>query len=212
LCSAIPYFEKNGFNGLLCCHERAALIIKYYGIKSDFYFINTQEYRYQLKNGSYINFLFAPYLHFPGAIMTYLPTKEILLSGDLFGAFSENWSLYAPEDYEESMKTFHESYMPSHEILAPVMNQLLKYDISIICPQHGSIINKNVTSYINILRDLPCGVLLRPVKKNLIERGGILSLCNEILKRYFALFRNKEIRRIFPSNCQGKRNALDYNY
>ena len=36
LCSAIPYFEKNGFKGLLCCHERAALIIKYYGVTSDF--------------------------------------------------------------------------------------------------------------------------------------------------------------------------------
>ena len=32
------------------------------------------------------------------------------------------------------------------------------------------------------------------------ERGGILSLCNEILKRYFALFRNKEIREVFAKS------------
>jgi two-component system, cell cycle response regulator len=147
LCSAVPYFEENGFSGVLCCHERAAWIIRYYGIASEFYMVNTNKYRYKLKNGSQIDFLFAPYLHFPGAIMTYLAKQKTLISGDLFGAFSETWSLYAQDDYEETMKTYHESYMPSHEILEPVMTQLLQYNITTICPQHGSVINNNVIKY-----------------------------------------------------------------
>ncbi len=206
LCSSLPLFEQHGFSGVLCCHERTASIIIFYGINSQFYHVNTHKYHYNLKDGSHIKFLPAPYLHFPGAIMTYLPKQRTLLSGDLFGAFSKNWSLYAGDEYAEAMKSFHESYMPSHNILQPVMEQLLSYDIQTICPQHGSIITGDTTSYIEILRDLPCGNFIDPVRKDLLEAGGYISLCSQVLKRYFAIYGSKAVRETFMNS----HFALDY--
>ncbi|MGM0431360.1 MAG: diguanylate cyclase [Spirochaetota bacterium] len=197
LCSSLPYFEQQGFSGLICCHERAAVIIRYYGISSEFYFINRNKYRYRLKDGTYLRFLPAPYLHFPGAIMSYIPEEKVLISGDLFGAMSSTWELFAGEDYLESMKAFHESYMPSHEILEPVMNQLLYFDIDCICPQHGSVINQNVRESITVLKNLDCGTFMRPVRKDLLEAGGYIFLCSQVLKRYIALYGSSAVREVF---------------
>ncbi|MGE0073946.1 MAG: MBL fold metallo-hydrolase [Sphaerochaetaceae bacterium] len=194
LCSALPLFEKAGFAGPICCHKRAAAIITYYGVQNPFYPIDLHEYAYTLKDGTAITFIFAPYLHFPGAIMSYLPIQKVLVSGDLFGSVTSQWHLFAESGYEEGMKAFHEAYMPSHDILKPVMDQLEHYDIKIICPQHGSIIKTEIPYHIQLLRDLPCGIFLEPVRKNLLDVGGHLALCNQIVKRYVAMFGAKEVR------------------
>jgi len=200
LCAAIPIFEQHGFSGEICCHERAAMIISYYGISSNFYLVNQNQYRKALSDGTVLQFLYAPYLHFPGAIMTYLSPCKALVSGDVFGAITSEWSLYAQVDYIEAMKTFHESYMPSHDILGPVMNQLMLYDIEIICPQHGSVIDKDIRTYIEVLRDLPCGRFMAPLRKNLMEANGILDLCSTVLKRYLAVYGQKAVREVFAKS------------
>ena len=200
LCSAIPIFEQNGFSGCICCHERAATIIQFYGVKSPFYYVDQHNFQYQMKNGKDLRFLYAPYLHFPAAIMTYLPKQKAVISGDLFGAITNDWHLYAPEDYQESMITFHEIYMPSHEILDSAMNQLLQLDINLICPQHGSIIARDCKKYIEILKNLDCGFFLKPLRKNLVEAGGYLQLCDQIIKRYFSIYGIKKIRETFEDS------------
>lgn len=206
LCAAIPILEQNGFSGYVCCHERAANIIQFYGVKSSFYYVDQHNFRYQMKNGNDLRFLYAPYLHFPAAIMTYLQRQKAVLTGDLFGAIANNWYLYASEDYQESMKTYHEIYMPSHEILEPAMNQLLKLEIRLICPQHGSIIANDCSRYIEILKNLECGFFLKPLRKNLMEAGGYQQLCNQIIKRYFSMYGVKKVRETF----EGSGFILDY--
>jgi diguanylate cyclase (GGDEF)-like protein len=201
LCSSLPLFEKHGFKGVYCCHTRASLIISYYGVHRSFYHVNLQNYRFPLVDGSSIEFIFTPYLHFPGAIMTYLPQQKVLLSGDVFGAVTKQWNLYAGPDYEEAMKTFHETYMPSHAILKSTMDTLLQYDISMICPQHGSIITKNPRRHIEILRDLSCGLFLDLVKKDLMEAGGYLALCNQIVKRYLATYTLTDVQQLFNDSA-----------
>ncbi len=95
------------------------------------------------------------------------------------------------------MQAFHESYMPSNDVLRPVMEYLLSMDISIIAPQHGSIITKDIKKYIKCLRDLECGTFLAPNKKAITSIGGYVGLCNKILKRYYSLFRPEDVRRMF---------------
>ena len=200
LCAAIPMFEQHGFKGEICCHERSAMLIAYYGIKSDFYLVNQNQFRYQLADGSFIQFLYAPYLHFPGAIMTYLPTQRALISGDLFGAVTEQWELYANEDYPASMIPFHETYMPSHEILSPVMNQLLAYEIELICPQHGSVIKDNIKENIELLMNLTCGFFLKPLQERLVQEGGYTRLCERVLQHYYHLYGGKAVREVFAKS------------
>ncbi len=87
-----------------------------------------------------LDFIHSPYLHAPGAIMTYDRQSKTLFSGDLFGGVDINWSLFADDSYFPQMDTFHQRYMPSNAILRPCMEKLAGMDIERIVPQHGSIL------------------------------------------------------------------------
>ncbi len=199
-CSSVTLFEKKDLNAKIITFWRAELFIKYYGIKSESYLVNENDYKLELNSGRILKFLLTPYLHFPGAIMTYDTKTKVLFSSDVFGSFSHNWELFAGEKYIEAMKVFHENYMPSNDILRPVMEMLLTMDISCIAPQHGSIINKEIKKYIKVLRDLECGTFLIPLKKELAKTGGYLGICNQILKRYYAVFNPEEVMDIFKGS------------
>jgi len=188
LCSSVPLFEERGANFKIVTHWRTQTLVKYYGIKSAFYKINIFEQSLSLKSGRRLNFVPTPYLHFPGAIATYDPTTKVIFTSDLFGAFSYDWSLFAGPDYVEKMMTFHEHYMPGNSVLRPVMEMFLNMDISIIAPQHGSVIRDNVAFYIKALRDLECGSFLAPIRKDLAKQGGYLAICNRIVGRLRSIY------------------------
>ncbi len=206
LCASTPLFEQQGLQAEVATHWRTSNMIKYYGITSPFYIVNQNEFKLTFGNNRTLIFHPTPYLHFPGAITTYDPLSKLLFSSDLFGAFSNNWYLFADEidtdnreSYLESMKTFHEHYMPSNDIIRPVMEKFLKMDITMIAPQHGSIIRKNLTKHITTLRDLECGSFLTPIKKELSKIDGFTGICNQILKRYYSTFPVKEVLSIFSN-------------
>lgn len=215
-CASVPLFEKNGGNFKIVTHWRTQMLVKYYGIKSDYYIINEHDNKLVLKSGRILQFIPAPYLHFAGTITTYDTKSKVLFSGDLFGAISDTWTLYAKDDYIEKMKAFHEHYMASNDILGPVMQGFLSMDISMIAPQHGSVIAHDVIKYIRALRDLDCGSFLTPIKRDLIESGGYLYICSIILKRYSALFGKTEVlNAVKDLDIKIERNTLDmldYNY
>lgn len=197
ICSSIPLFEKLGLRPKIVTSWRVMTLIQYYGIQSDYYLLEENNFELKLKSGRTLEFIQTPYLHFPGAFVTYDRTTRILLSSDLFGAFSYNRTLFADDTYMDKMLTFHEHYMPSNSVLRPVMDTLLAYDISMILPQHGSIINKDVKSYISALRTLECGTLLAPIKKNLKESGGYVHIFNDIYTRFASLYEHKEVLELF---------------
>lgn len=201
LCMAIPLFEQAGFKGVICCHERATLLIQYYGLKSPFYQVNYHQFSYTMKSGTTIGFLFTPYLHFPGAIMSYLPKQKVLVSGDLFGSVTADWHLYADEDYLDGMIAFHEVYMPSNDILASAMNLLDSYQLEMICPQHGSILRGTlINEAISTLKTTPCGLFLETPVKNLNEEGGIKGLLEQILTRLITIHGAAEIKAMFKKS------------
>jgi flavorubredoxin len=162
LCAAIPRFEElvTGIGGKfdICTHTRASVLIAHYGTISDYYRVDANDWKLTLKSGRTLKFIFAPFLHFPAAFMTYDEKSKILFSGDIFGGLSFDWNLYANEHYSEAMKAWHENYMPSNAILRNTMNKLDGLDINMIAPQHGSIIpKKDVREYIEILKNCQCG-------------------------------------------------------
>ncbi len=192
-CSSVPLFEKKGAKFKVVTHWRTQTLVIYYGIKSDYYIVNENEFKLVLKSGRTIGFVQTPYLHFPGAIATYDYGTKTLFSSDLFSAFSYEWSLYAGEDYIEKMKTFHEHYMPSNDIIRPVMEVFLSMDISIIAPQHGSIIKSRIHEHIKALRDLKCGLFLAPIKKDMAKSRAYSFVCSSILKRYVSIYKKEEV-------------------
>lgn len=213
-CSAVPLFEKAGAKFEIVTHWRTQTLVKYYGIQSNYYIINENEFKLTLASGRTLGFVLTPYLHFPGAFTSYDYQSRILFSSDLFGAFSYEWSLYAKGDYIEKMKTFHEHYMPANSIIRPVMELFLGMEINMIAPQHGSIIKENIIAHIKELRDLECGTLLNPIKRDLAKSGGYMAICSTVLKRLGSIFNQKSVRELVAGldlTLDDNLNITDYN-
>ena len=146
----------------IIAHTNTIRLIRHYGLKSQYYPVDEHEFRYTLPSGRILQFLYTPYLHSPGAIMTYDITSKSLFTSDVFGAIADNWSLFATGDNLEPMKDWHQAYMPSNSLLKECMQRLEQMDIHRILPQHGSIFEKeNIPDAINYLKHLPCGLDLK---------------------------------------------------
>lgn len=214
-CSAVPHLEKRGLNAQIITSWRTMTLIQYYDIKSPYYLIEEHDNRLILESGRILEFILTPYLHFAGAFATYDHESHSLFSSDLFGAFSYNRTLYADENYMDKMLTFHEHYMPSNSVLRPVMDVLLTYKIELILPQHGAIIRDHIPKYIKALRNLECGTLLTPIKRNFMASGGFLMLYNEIMNRYANVYLCEEVIAIFegiPSlRMDTSKQIVDYD-
>jgi flavorubredoxin len=131
-------------------------------VRSDFYAVEKNEYKLSLTSGRELQFLFTPYLHSPGAIVTYDTRTRSLFSSDIFGAISADWSLFKNDNFLEPMRIWHQTYMPSNRILANCMKRLSQLDIDRILPQHGSILEQHqVKQAIQFLAELPCGLDLQ---------------------------------------------------
>lgn len=214
-CSSVPLFEQRGANFTIVTHWRTMTLVQYYGIHSPFYIVNNHDYQLRLSSGRTLDFIMTPYLHFPGAITTYDSITKTLFSSDLFGAFSYDWTLFAQPDYIDKMKVFHEHYMPSNDILRPVMELFLDMDIAMIAPQHGSIIKHDIATHIKALRELECGAFLNPVRKNLRKSGGYQHIGNLVLKRLASIFGQEEVQfaiRDLDMIIDENMEIVDYNY
>lgn len=214
-CSSMPLFEQKGLACKIVTHWRTQTLVKYYGIKSAYYLVNDNEFQLILKSGRKLGFIQTPYLHFAGAITTYDYTTKVLFSSDLFGAFSFEWSLYADDGYLEKMKAFHEHYMPSNDIMRPVMESFLNMDIAMIAPQHGSIIQDDTRKYIKALRELECGTFLKPIRTDLVKSGGYMYVCSLVLKRYSSIFSRTATAGVIEGmdlTLDDDLNITDYNY
>ena len=198
-CSAVPWLEQRGLQAVIVTTWRTMSLVQYYGIKSPYYLLEEHSNELFLPSGRRLEFLLTPYLHFAGAFMTYDKQTKTLFSSDLFGSYSFNKTFYAEADYIEKMRTFHEHYMPCNAILRPVMENLLRYDIERILPQHGSLIVSDIPKYIHALKNLECGQLMAPLKKNLLASGGFLTVYNEILTRYLATYNPDEVLMAFQN-------------
>jgi diguanylate cyclase (GGDEF)-like protein len=169
---------------LLVTHWRSAKLLEHYDWGIDFYEVQAENWEL-VAGDRRIEFIFTPYMHFPGAICTYDIQTEILFSSDIFGAITKNFSLFATDEkaYFEAMIPFHTHYMPATEIVNHGLDNIEKYPLSLIAPQHGSIIKKAFIPYlIKELRNLKCGIYLEYGGTRKIE---LISKINAIMPEVF---------------------------
>ena len=143
----------------LVMHWRSEMLAKHLGLGLPFWRI--EEHGWTLNaNGRSFDFVLTPYLHFPGAFCTLDRRTKTLFTSDLFGAMSDDWSLFAKDaSHFEAVRNFHEHYMPSREILASGLASIEKFPIRLIAPQHGSIIRAPLIRLMfNRLKSLDCGI------------------------------------------------------
>lgn len=142
----------------IVAHSNSVRLIRHYGLSSEFYVVDDNDYQLTLQSGRVLEFQFTPFLHSPGAITTYDPKTRSLFSADIFGAVSDSWQLFAAGDFTSPMATFHQLYMPGNSILKHQMEQFEKLSLDRILPQHGSVLEaEQLQEAIVFLKGLPCG-------------------------------------------------------
>ncbi|MCF7875995.1 FprA family A-type flavoprotein [Candidatus Bipolaricaulota bacterium] len=90
-----------------------------------------------------LEFIDAPWLHWPETMFTYFREEGILFPSDFFGAHIATPKLYADEFREDVLKYakdyFGEIMMPFRPRAAKALDKLEDYEINTIAPSHGVI-------------------------------------------------------------------------
>ncbi|MBR6322740.1 MAG: flavin reductase, partial [Lachnospiraceae bacterium] len=98
-----------------------------------------------------LRFLTAPMVHWPEVIMTYDGEDGILFSADAFGKFG---ALDVPPDEEgwacEARRYYFGIVGKYGAQVQAVLKKAAELEISIICPLHGPILDKNLGYYLNL--------------------------------------------------------------
>jgi flavorubredoxin len=162
LCASLPLFaEEADPNVKIISQLRTSLFLPYYGVTSEIIPVEDGD-TLTLQSGRVLTFITTPYVHFAGSMVVYDEKTKTLFSSDIFAAFSINWTLYADESeyYIEAFKAFTEPYIGCKKPLLSALEKTSKVPIERICPQHGSIIDKDIDKYLEAAKNLEVGVWL----------------------------------------------------
>ncbi len=92
-----------------------------------------------------LEFIYAPWVHWPETMLTYLREDKILFPCDLFGSHLATTDLYVADEgqvYEAAKRYFAEIMMPFHTIIEKHLEKLNSYKIDVIAPSHGPMYDK----------------------------------------------------------------------
>ncbi len=166
IAASLPYLsERLRRDDILVVSEwRAKALLKHYGHRFDYYLVEEHDWMLPLGPDRRLEFQLTPYLHFPGAMVSYDTGSGTLFSSDLFGGFVPDSNVLISHDLDyivESARPFHQHYMPSRELLSAGLARVQRRwpGISQIAPQHGHIIpSELVADAFEALAGIDCGV------------------------------------------------------
>ncbi|HET7831487.1 MAG TPA: MBL fold metallo-hydrolase [Gallionella sp.] len=139
---------------------RTQVLLPHYGRTGYRYYDVSENPIYALPSGASLKFIEAPFLHFPGAFVTYDMAARYLFSGDIWAALDLDWSLAVKsfEDHVPKMDLFHLDYMASNRAARGFVRRIENLPIDAILPQHGSILGPHyIPAALAYLRNLRCG-------------------------------------------------------
>ena len=160
---ALPRLLELGLSrdARIVTHWRDGALLKHFGWGLDLWLIDEHEWMLPLVDRT-LQFVLTPYAHFAGAFCTYDVRERIMFTSDMFGAFSEDGRLFAEaDDSLAGLREFHEHYMPSREAVTHALDEVNRFDVRMIAPQHGKVLPAHVIPRVEAeLRDLECGLYL----------------------------------------------------
>jgi flavorubredoxin len=90
--------------------------------------------------GKTLEFIVAPWVHWPETMLTYAKEDRLLFTCDLFGSHYAASDLFAgdnPEIYHAAKRYYAELMMPFRKSIAGHMEKLADLEIAIVAPSHG---------------------------------------------------------------------------
>ena len=92
-----------------------------------------------------LEFIYAPWVHWPETMLTWLREDRILFSCDLFGSHLATSDLYATDEarvYEAARRYYAEIMMPFRANIEKHLERIKDYTIDIIAPSHGPLYSR----------------------------------------------------------------------
>jgi len=92
-----------------------------------------------------LEFIHAPWVHWPETMLTYLQEDKTLFPCDLFGSHLATTDLYVTDEgqvYESAKRYYAEIMMPFRTSIQKHLEKLKGYEIDIIAPSHGPMYDK----------------------------------------------------------------------
>lgn len=92
--------------------------------------------------GKTLEFLIAPWVHWPETMLTYLHEDKILFSCDFLGSHMASSGLFVGsegETYKSAKRYYAEIMMPFRTSIKNHIKVLEQYDIKTVCPSHGPV-------------------------------------------------------------------------
>jgi len=115
-----------------------------------------------------LEFIYAPWVHWPETMVSYLQEDKILFSCDFFGSHLATTDLYVTDEgqvYEAAKRYFAEIMMPFRAAIEKNLEKLKDYKIDIIAPSHGPMHNKPefiIKAYNSWVFDKPKNIVVLP--------------------------------------------------
>ncbi len=95
--------------------------------------------------GKTLEFIIAPWVHWPETMLTYLKEDKILFPCDLFGSHLATSDLYAIDEcmvYTSAKRYYAEIMMPFRTSIKKHMERIDGIDVDLIAPSHGPVYHK----------------------------------------------------------------------
>ena len=92
-----------------------------------------------------LQFIIAPWVHWPETMLTYLKEDSILFSCDFLGSHLATSDLYATDEakvYESAKRYYAEIMMPFRAQIRRHLEKIEQIDIQLIAPSHGPLHNR----------------------------------------------------------------------
>ena len=121
-----------------------------------------------LLGGKTLEFIHAPWVHWPETMLTYLREDEILFPCDFFGSHLATTDLYVTDEgqvYEAAKRYYAEIMMPFRTTIQKNLEKIKDYAIDIIAPSHGPMYDKPdsiLKAYHSWVFDEPKNIVLLP--------------------------------------------------
>ena len=129
---------------IVCTAKAAAMMKQFFDFDVDAHTLPVKEGDSLILGRHELNFVMAPMVHWPEAMVSYERTEKILFSADAFGSFGAiNGNIFADEiDYKsawlpEARRYYTNIFGKFGMQVQALLNKAATLDISLICPLHS---------------------------------------------------------------------------
>lgn len=138
-----------------------------------------------------IEFIEAPFLHWPETMFSYLKEDKMLFSCDFFGAHTAYGTLETEVKNlsDEAKKYYGEIMMPYAVMAKAALKKLENYQLEMICPSHGPIYNEVET----IINKYKKWTKAEPERKVLLVYVSMWNSTEKMMKKLYNELLDKEI-------------------